>query len=218
MQNCFAIKILYNIFCMLNRYILCSVFMSVFLMSVSAVGSNAASTNRTETAQKKGRLPKRQEVKTMALQIISSAFTNNGTIPSLYTCDGKDISPPLHWSNAPAGTKSFALINEDPDAPMGTWVHWLVWNIPATVSELKENVEKKGELADGTRQGMTDFGRVGYGGPCPPSGTHRYFFKLYALDTLLTLPVGAKKEELLKAMNGHILAEAQLVGTYQRIR
>lgn len=152
------------------------------------------------------------------MELISSAFVNNSRIPSQYTCDGKDISPPLSWSHAPNNTKSFALINEDPDAPMGTWVHWLIWNIPHKVTELKENVEKTKELADGSRQGITDFGRVGYGGPCPPSGTHRYFFKLYALDTYLDLPAGAKKEELLKAMKGHILAEAQLIGTYQRKR
>lgn len=152
----------------------------------------------------------------MAFELTSSAFSNNGMIPSQYTCDGKDISPPLRWNNPPAKTKSFALINDDPDAPMGTWVHWVIWNIPASAIELKENVEKIGELAGGAKQGMTDFGRVGYGGPCPPSGTHRYFFKLYALDSLLNLAAGARKEELLKAMKGHILAEAQLIGLYKR--
>ena len=134
--------------------------------------------------------------KAMALTITSSTFTQNSSIPSKYTCDGADISPPFAWSDAPAGTKSFALIADDPDAPMGTWVHWVAWNIPAKSTGLKEGVERGAALGDGTKQGISDFKKPGYGGPCPPSGTHRYFFKLYALDTKLNLPATANKARL----------------------
>jgi Raf kinase inhibitor-like YbhB/YbcL family protein len=137
-------------------------------------------------------------------------------IPSVYTCDGKDLSPPLRWTEAPAGTKSFALISDDPDAPVGTWVHWVVWNIPASVNSLEENQAKKDSLPGGIRQGTTDFRRIGYGGPCPPSGVHRYFFHLYALDTLLDLPATTTKAGLEKAMTGHVLAQAELMGKYRR--
>lgn len=154
----------------------------------------------------------------MALELTSNAFAEGKSIPSEYTCDGSDISPPLAWSGAPQGTKTFALIADDPDAPMGTWVHWVSWNIPAGASSLKEATDKQAKLSDGTEQGMSDFKRPGYGGPCPPSGTHRYFFKLYALDTALNLPATANKGQLESAMKGHILAQAQLMGTYSRQR
>ena len=137
-------------------------------------------------------------------------------IPPVYTCDGKDLSPPLRWTEAPAGTKSFALISDDPDAPMGTWVHWVVWNIPASVNSLEENLPKKDSLPGGIRQGTSDFRRIGYGGPCPPSGTHRYFFHLYALDALLELPASTTKAQLEKAMKGHVLGQAELMGKYRR--
>ncbi len=156
--------------------------------------------------------------KVMAFEIKSSAFSNNGAIPPKYTCDGQDISPPLSWNDAPAGTKSFALISDDPDAPMGTWVHWVVWNIPAQSVSLKEGIENTTRLTDGTMQGISDFKRTGYGGPCPPSGTHRYFFKLYALDTTLDLPANTTKAQLEKAMKGHILGQTQIIGTYSRQR
>ena len=134
-----------------------------------------------------------------------------------YTCDGKDISPELAWSGAPDGTKSFALICDDPDAPVGTWVHWVVYNIPSHATGLPKGVPTIKELPDGTRQGINDFHRIGYGGPCPPRGpAHRYFFKLYALDTKLDLPPGATKEQVLEAMKGHVLGEAQLMGKYER--
>lgn len=152
----------------------------------------------------------------MAFEITSGAFQNNASIPSKYTCDGNDVSPPLAWSGAPSGTKSFALIADDPDAPMGTWVHWVVWNIPATATSLKEALDKNPSLADGTRQGLSDFKRAGYGGPCPPSGTHRYMFKLYALDTVLDLDQSTTKVKLESAMKGHILGQATLMGTYRR--
>jgi Raf kinase inhibitor-like YbhB/YbcL family protein len=152
----------------------------------------------------------------MAFEIKSSAFAENGAIPSKYTCDGLDISPPLSWKDAPAGTKSFALISDDPDAPVGTWVHWVMWNIPAAAASLKEGIDKSSSLSDGTKQGISDFKRPGYGGPCPPGGTHRYFFKLYALDTTLDLPENTTKAQLEKAMKGHILGQTQIIGTYSR--
>jgi len=152
----------------------------------------------------------------MAFDITSSAFQANGMIPSKYTCDGEDVSPTLAWQGAPAGTKSFALISDDPDAPGKTWVHWVLYNVPASTTGLPEGVPADAALADGSRQGTTDFGRVGYGGPCPPSGVHRYYFKLYALDTTLSFPKPPTKAQLLDAMNGHILAETQLLGRYQR--
>ena len=130
-----------------------------------------------------------------------------------------DVSPPLNWSEAPAGTRSFALICEDPDAPAGTWVHWVIYHLPVTAIELPEMVTPTAELPDGARQGLNDFRRVGYGGPCPPPGRpHRYFFKLYALDNEPDLKPRATKADLLRAMQGHILGQAQLVGTYQRGR
>lgn len=151
------------------------------------------------------------------MKLTSPAFKEGEQIPRQYTCEGKDVSPPLQWEHAPEGTRSFALICDDPDAPVGTWVHWVIWNIPGKLNELPEGVVAKEQLADGTRQGKNDFRRIGYGGPCPPRGpAHRYFFKLYALNTVLDLRAGASKKDLLKAMEGHILAEAQLMGTYKR--
>lgn len=152
----------------------------------------------------------------MGLGLTSAAFNEGGSIPSQYTCDGQDASPPLSWTEPPAGTQSFALISDDPDAPGKTWVHWVVYHLPPSARELPEAVRAEKALPDGTRQGMTDFGRIGYGGPCPPSGTHRYFFTLYALDTMLPLAAGATKRQLEEAMRGHVLAQAQLMGTYRR--
>ena len=137
-------------------------------------------------------------------------------IPAKYTCDGADISPPLQWNAAHEGTESIALISDDPDAPVGTWVHWVLFNLTADTTELAENIPPDKTLANGARQGVSDFGRIGYGGPCPPSGTHRYFFKIYALDTKIDLPAGANKRDLLKAMEGHILSQGQLIGKYKR--
>ncbi len=156
----------------------------------------------------------------MAFALTSTAFTDGTAIPAKYTCDEADVSPPLAWSGAPAGTVSFALIVDDPDAPAGTWVHWVLYNLPATTAELPENVAKVETLdLGGARQGRNDFQRPGYGGPCPPPGpAHRYFFKLYALDAPLRLKAGATKQDVEAAMKGHILATAQLVGTYARQR
>jgi len=150
------------------------------------------------------------------MEIKSTAFGNKGMIPDRYTCDGEDISPPLEWHDAPGGTQSFSLICDDPDAPMGTWVHWVVYDIPPNVTALSEHAPSEQELTNGGKQGRSDFGTIGYGGPCPPSGTHRYYFKLYALNSYVGLHPGATKEQLLKAMKGHILEESTLIGNYRR--
>jgi Raf kinase inhibitor-like YbhB/YbcL family protein len=156
-------------------------------------------------------------VSPMAFTLRSSDFANGADIPRAFTCDGEDRSPALEWSEAPAGTKSFALIADDPDAPVGTWVRWVIFNIPGGARWLKGGVEKKDQLADGTRQGLNDFHKTGYNGPCPPPGKpHRYFFKLYALSAELTLPAGASKSELERAMEGHILSRAEWMGRFKR--
>ncbi|MBI2636218.1 YbhB/YbcL family Raf kinase inhibitor-like protein [Candidatus Peregrinibacteria bacterium] len=147
----------------------------------------------------------------MNMEISSPTFTHNGSIPSQYTCDGDDRSPPLRISGVPRGAKSLALIHDDPDAPMGTWVHWLLWNINPLTEEIEEN-----GVPPGATEGMTSWGNTGYGGPCPPSGTHRYLFKLYALDTILDLPSSADMTKLEEATEGHILAKAELIGLYSR--
>jgi Raf kinase inhibitor-like YbhB/YbcL family protein len=151
-----------------------------------------------------------------AMELKSTAFRNGEMIPAPYTCDGKDVSPPLEWSAFPEGTKSFALICDDPDAPVGTWVHWVIYNLPAETTELPENVPRDKKLTSGGMQGTNDWHRIGYGGPCPPSGIHRYFFRLYALDSILNLGAVATKEQLLTAMKSHVLAEGQLMGKYRR--
>lgn len=152
-----------------------------------------------------------------ALSLRSSAFDNGEYIPVKYTCSGEDYSPPLSWNDIPSGTESFAIICDDPDAPIGVWVHWVVFNIPKNITELKENILPSEELPNGIRQGINDFRRIGYGGPCPPYGKpHRYFFKLYALDTKLSLKGKVTKKELLKVIKGHIIEKATLVGLYQR--
>ncbi len=153
----------------------------------------------------------------MALEITSPAFKNNEFIPKKYTCEGENISPALAWSGVPAGTKDFVLIVDDPDAPMGDWVHWLVYNILAPSNSLKENIFNLVGASLPYTQGKTSFGDIGYGGPCPPPGKpHRYFFKIYALDTTLNLKPGVNKPQLLKTMEGHILEQAQLIGLYKR--
>ena len=152
------------------------------------------------------------------MQITSPVFMEGGMIPSKYSCDGQDISPPLEWKDIPVGTKSFALIGDDPDAPVGTWVHWVVYNIPSNITSLNENVKPEKDFKNGMRQGNNSWPKIGYGGPCPPSGTHRYFFRLYALDKVLDLKSGATKAQLLEAMKGHVLAEAPLMGKYKRQR
>ncbi len=156
-----------------------------------------------------------KEGKAMELRISSTAFQHMGSIPSKYTADGENISPPLAWSGVPEGTKSLALIVDDPDAPGNVWVHWVLYDIPPGAGGLKEGVSSS-ELPPGTREGLNDWGKKGYGGPSPPSGTHRYFFKLYALDTVLPELGRPTKAALEAAMEGHVLAKAELVGTYKR--
>ena len=156
----------------------------------------------------------------MALTIRSPAFEPNGEIPAEYTCDGRDVSPPLEWSGVPEGTRSLALIVDDPDAPdpaapRMVWVHWVLYNIPPDARGLPEGA-RRSDLPPGTREGLNDWKRTGYGGPCPPVGRHRYFFKLYALDEELPDLGNPTKARLLKAMEGKILAQAELVGTYRR--
>jgi Raf kinase inhibitor-like YbhB/YbcL family protein len=150
------------------------------------------------------------------MEIISSAFDEGAMIPEKYTCDGIDISPPLKWSSVPGETKSYAIICDDPDAPMGTWVHWVIYNLPADINELSENIPTLEILQNGAKQGRNDFGNIGYGGPCPPGGTHRYYFKIYALSDELDIRTGITKSKLLKAMEGRILSEGQLMGRYER--
>ena len=153
----------------------------------------------------------------MAFQIESPEFQSQEKIPGKYTCDGEDLSPPLGWSDPPEGTKSFALIADDPDASIGTWVHWVLYNMPPGMLASVEGIPKEEILPDGTRQGMSDFKKIGYGGPCPPPGpAHRYSFKVYALNAMLDLPPGATKADFLVAANGHILAQAELTGLYQK--
>jgi Raf kinase inhibitor-like YbhB/YbcL family protein len=154
--------------------------------------------------------------KTMTISLTSSAFIEWAMIPQRYSCDGEDISPPIAWSNVPPGTRSFALICDDPDAPVGTWDHWVVYNIPAHVTSLNEGIAEKSIVDNGAVHGNNSWGRIGYGGPCPPSGTHRYFFKIFALDTLLDLKSGSTSSQLVNAMEGHLLAQGQLMGRYQR--
>jgi len=152
----------------------------------------------------------------MAFTLQSSAFQNGGSIPKKFTCEAADVSPELTWSGAPEKAQSFALIADDPDAPMGTWVHWVIYDLPANTAELPEGVPKQEQAASGA-QGKNSSGKIGYGGPCPPPGKpHRYFFKLYALDSKLNLKPGARKPEVEAAMKGHVLAQAELMGKYGR--
>ena len=151
-----------------------------------------------------------------AFELKSPAFKTGEMIPLKYTCEGEDVSPPLAWSDAPQATRSFALICDDPDAPLMTWVHWVYYDIPATVKALPEAISPVEKPAPGGIHGKNSYHKPGYRGPCPPWGTHRYFFKLYALDTVLNLAPGISKKDLLKAMEGHILGQAELMGTYKK--
>jgi Raf kinase inhibitor-like YbhB/YbcL family protein len=154
---------------------------------------------------------------TMSIQITSPAFSEGRPIPQIHAFDDKNLSPALHWSGVPTSAKSLALICDDPDTPAGTWVHWVIYDLSATTAGLSEGVPPSSELTNGAQQGLNDFKQTGYGGPCPPPGKpHRYFFKVYALDTMTGLKPGATKAELMKAMDGHVLAEGKLMGTYRR--
>ena len=174
-----------------------------FTIILSACGAGATQTEAAVTTQ---------------ITITSEAFTNGQSIPAKYSCNGRNISPALTWTAPPDGTQSLALIMDDPDAPMGTWVHWVLYSIPAGTRSLTEDLPVSGKNVDPNAiyVGKNSSGKIGYDGPCPPSGTHRYFFKLYALDTTINLLPGASKEQVLKAMEGHILAQGELVGTFSR--
>ena len=153
----------------------------------------------------------------MAFELSSPAFKDGDLIPRPYTCEGENLSPPLHWTVPPAATKSFVIIADDPDAPVGTWVHWVIYDIALDLRGLTEGVPAKDQLPNGAMQGLNDFKRIGYGGPCPPPGKpHRYYFKLYALDAILNLKPRATKSQVLEASRGHTLAEAKLMGRFAR--
>jgi len=151
-----------------------------------------------------------------SIKLTSTAFKEGESIPRQYTCDGVNVSPSLEWSGVPKSAKTLVIIADDPDAPAGTWVHWVLYNLPADNIGMVENLPATDELRAGGFQGKNDFGKIGYGGPCPPSGTHRYFFKIYALDSELPLKAGATKAEVEKAMEGHVVAQGQLMGTYRK--
>lgn len=153
----------------------------------------------------------------MGINLISDVFDEGEMIPTRHTCDDINVSPPLRWDSLPERTISFAILCEDPDAPMGTWTHWIIFNIPPDVMELSAEIKNEENLERGMIQGINDFGYAGYGGPCPPEGEkHRYFFRIYALDTTLNIGPGAKREEFLKALNENVLDEGQLMGIYGR--
>jgi len=182
----------------------------VFVAGLGAGGKNPATRNTYANER---------DVRgsSMAFELRSSSFSASDAIPRKFTCDGVDVSPGLDWGGAPPGTKSLCLIMDDPDAPAGTWVHWVLYDLPGAADKLAENVPKERETAGGARQGRNDFGRIGYGGPCPPPGApHRYFLRLYALDAKTGLKPGATRAELDRAMKGHILGQAELMGRYKR--
>lgn len=191
----------------MNRKITSPSFSGAILAFALLVAAHA---HGQTSSPKKGGIP-------AAIRLISFAFVEGASIPARHTCDGKDLSPPLKWSTVPQGTRGLALICDDPDAPAGIWVHWVLYDIPPSVTEIPEGVPPKEVVPNGARQGLNDFQRLGYGGPCPPPGRpHRYVFKLYALNAELSFKSGPTKRDLLRAMEGHILAEGQLMGTYKR--
>jgi hypothetical protein len=184
------------------RRLLLPVAVLIGVLLVSGCGSTASPSPADTTA---------------TLELTSPAFAPGETIPERYTCDGQDVSPPFSWSAPPEGTESIALIVDDPDAPMGTWVHWVLFNIPADKRSLSEGVPAQDQLPDGSLHGRNSWKRREYGGPCPPSGsTHRYVFQLFALDTELDLEAGATKKQVLSATEGHVLAQGELTGKYGR--
>lgn len=181
----------------------------VLVLLFLIVGCNKAAENAVEKPNE----PKNEikPVEVISMKLTSPAFNHNGSIPLEYTCDGANVLPELNIEDAPEKAKSLALIMDDPDAPAGTWVHWVLWNISPETKSIPKGAEPPKSM-----RGKTSFGRPGYGGPCPPSGTHRYFFKLYALDTILSIKEGSNKSDLEQAMQGHIIEKAELMGTYKR--
>jgi Raf kinase inhibitor-like YbhB/YbcL family protein len=177
---------------------------ALFLALFSLLGAAGCSSRQKESAP-------------MSLDLTSPDFPSGGTIPKQFTCEGSDVSPALQWKAPPSGTQSFTLITDDPDAPVGTWVHWVLFDLPPTLRSLPQNFPKDPQASDGSRQGSNDFDKVGYNGPCPPAGKpHRYFFKLYALDTKLDLKGGATKKDVERSMQGHILSRGEYMGRYSR--
>ena len=197
------------------RTIIVSTLALLVLCSCQSAKQNPVTTN-AETGRTTNNNVQIGKDNMTGVTISSTAFSHGSLIPPQYTCDGANISPPLQWSGLPPSTKALALIVDDPDAPAKTWVHWVLYDLPGSRSGLPENVRPQEKLPDGGKQGTNDFKKIGYGGPCPPSGTHRYFFKLYALDTETSLNPGATKDELLKAIEGHVVAQGELVGKYKR--
>lgn len=188
-----------------TRFVLFAASLAWISAACFAVGSAIFDANRS---------PGRH---TMSFVLETKAFSKGGEIPARYTCSGDDVSPSLSWSGAPQDTKGFALIVDDPDAPSGTFTHWVVYDFPPATHQLPENVSKTDDLSGGGRQGRNDFRRLGYGGPCPPPGkAHRYFFKLYALNTALNMPAGASRQDVEGAMRGHVIAQAELMGKFAR--
>jgi len=187
------------------------------VLALALVIATASCKSAQESANEEPRKSVPEETELASLKLQSAAFEHDSLIPVRYTCDGEDISPALSWSGVPDGTKSLALICDDPDAPSGVWVHWILYGIPPGTDSIAEAVPKQNEVLGGIMQGTTSFRRVGYGGPCPPKGKpHRYFFRLYALDAKLELEAGKTKEELLAAMEGHVVAQGELMGRYGR--
>jgi Raf kinase inhibitor-like YbhB/YbcL family protein len=193
----------------------CSLLVLVAIVAAACAPSTAATPALSESPISSEMTPMEA---TMSLTLTSEAFSNGQSIPAKYSCVGRNISPALAWDEPPAGTQSFALIVDDPDAPMGTWVHWVLYNIQANWRSLPEDLPVTGKNIDPEAifVGKNSSGNIGYDGPCPPSGTHRYYFKLYALDTLISLLPGASKEQVLKEMEGHILAQGELMGTFSK--
>ncbi len=197
---------------MINRTVRITLYISMLLLALSACQSAPAAVESPAAPAEELATP--QEVPSMSFQLTSSAFSAGNAIPAVYSCKGKDISPPLAWSQPPAGTASLVLIMDDPDAPIGTWDHWVVFNLPASLTELKEGASTA--LPAEAVTGRNSWKRSDYGGPCPPMGTHRYFFKLYALDTTLNLTDKDSKKNVESAMSGHILSQTELIGTFSK--
>ncbi|HEX5410453.1 MAG TPA: YbhB/YbcL family Raf kinase inhibitor-like protein [Terriglobia bacterium] len=187
-----------------------AVLLCTFLFVLLAVAAVSCGNSSLRSAQRSDPSPS-------GFRIESAAFKQGAFIPPRFSCSGENVSPPLKWSNPPAVARSFTLIVDDPDAPAGTWTHWVVFNLPAQTRALDENAPKQDKLPKGGLQGLNSFGSVGYGGPCPPPGkTHRYFFRLYALNTVLSVHPGADREDVLSALKGHTLGEADLIGRFKR--
>jgi hypothetical protein len=186
-----------------------SVLIIVLSLIFFACQNKNTGTSRDKQTQK-------TERKGSELKLSSSSFKDGEMIPVRYTCEGENLSPQLSWTGIPVGTKSLAILCDDPDAPAGDWVHWVVFNIPPEATELQESFPRDKKLNDGSCQGSNDFGKYGYDGPCPPSGTHRYFFKLYAVDKLLEKDTGITKAELLEEIEGHVLGQVQIKCKYKR--